>query len=166
MAVELYIVRHAIAAERGPEWPDDNKRPLIQRGVDRFKESVDGLVWLEMQLDLIFTSPLVRAKQTAELLAAGLGEKPPIKVCDALAPGHTAQETMEEVARDAKGAKRVALVGHEPDLGELTAWLVGAKRPIVYKKGGASRLDMDSLSSRHGSLAWLVTPKILRKLAR
>jgi phosphohistidine phosphatase len=166
MAVELYIVRHAIAAERGPEWPDDNQRPLIQRGIDRFKESVDGLVWLDVQVDVVLTSPLLRAKQTAELLAAGLPEKPPVKVCDVLGPGHTSVETMEQIARDSHGETRVALVGHEPDLGELTAWLVGTRRPIPYKKGGVARLEMDSLSSRHGTLAWLVTPKMLRKLGR
>jgi phosphohistidine phosphatase len=164
MAVDLYIVRHAIAAERGPEWPDDDKRPLIQRGVERFKESVDGLVWMDVQLDIVFTSPLVRARQTAELLSAGLPEKPPIKIADALAPGHTAAEVMEQIARDARGETRVALVGHEPDLGELAAWLLGAKRPVPFKKGGICRIEMDMLSARHGTLAWHATPKMLRKL--
>jgi phosphohistidine phosphatase len=166
MAVELYIVRHAIAADRGPEWPDDNKRPLIQRGIDRFRESVDGLVWLDVQLDIVFSSPLVRAKQTAGLLAGGLPAKPPVKICEALAPGHTSIETMEQIARDARGEKRVALVGHEPDLGELTGWLLGTKRPVPYKKGGVARVEMDGLTSRHGTLAWLATPKMLRKLGR
>ena len=166
MAVELYVVRHAIAAERGPEWPDDNKRPLTERGVDRFKECVEGLRSFDVEVDVIFTSPLVRAKQTAEYLSAGLPGKPPIKTADVLAPGHTPVETMEAIARDARGATRVALVGHEPDLGELTAWLVGTKRAIPFKKGGICRLDLDSLSSRHGTLAWLMPPRALRKLAR
>ena len=166
MAVELYIVRHAIAAERGSEWPDDSKRPLTERGVDRFKECVGGLRSFDVELDVIFTSPLVRAKQTAEYLSAGLPGKPPIKTADVLAPGHTPVETMEAIARDARGAPRVALVGHEPDLGELTAWLVGTKRAIPFKKGGICRLDLDSLSSRYGTLAWLMPPRALRKLAR
>jgi phosphohistidine phosphatase len=164
MAVELYIVRHAIAAERGHEWPDDDKRPLTERGVDRFREAVAGLAWLDVQLDLILSSPLVRAKQTAEYLSAGLSEKPPIKIADALAPGHTPVEVMEQVAREARGATRVALVGHEPDLGELAAWLIGTKRPIPFKKGGACRVDMDGLTSRHATLAWHMPPKALRKL--
>jgi phosphohistidine phosphatase len=164
--VELYIVRHAIAAERGPEWPDDDKRPLTERGVDRFKECVEGLRSYDVELDVIFTSPLVRARQTAEYLSAGLTGKPPIKTADALAPGHTSVEVMEQIAREARSATRVALVGHEPDLGELAAWLVGTKRSIPFKKGGVCRLDLDSLSSRYGTLAWHMPPRALRKLAR
>src|SRR5690349_7835367 len=121
--VELYIVRHAIAADRGDAWPDDSKRPLTTRGVDRFKECVRGLTWLEVGLDEIFTSPLVRAKQTANLLAAGFKEKPPVKVLEALSPGHTPMAVMQELNKAAK-RRRVALVGHEPGLGELAAHLL------------------------------------------
>ena len=86
---ELYLVRHAIAAERGDEWPDDTKRPLTERGISRFKEAVGGLKRLDVAIDEIFTSPLVRARQTADLLAAGVDGKPTVKMLDALAPGHT-----------------------------------------------------------------------------
>jgi phosphohistidine phosphatase len=166
MSVELYIVRHAIAAERGPEWPDDGKRPLTERGVERFKEIVDGLVWLGVDVDAVLTSPLVRAKQTAEYLSGGLPSKPPIVVVGALAPGHVPAEIMEAIAREGRGHKRVAAVGHEPDLGELAAWLAGSRRAIPMKKGGVCRFDLDSLSGRHGTLAWLLPPKALRKLGR
>lgn len=166
MAVELYIVRHAIAAERGPEWPDDSKRPLTERGIERFRESVDGLVWLGVQIDVVFTSPLVRAKQTAQYLSSGLPAKPPIKVLDALAPGHASGETMEQVAREGRGHARLAIVGHEPDLGELAAWLLGTRRAIPFKKGGVGRFDLDTIGSRNATLAWLLQPKALRKLGR
>ena len=69
---ELYLVRHAIAAERGDEWPDDSKRPLTERGIARFRECITGLSKLDVAIDEIFSSPLIRAKQTAELLAAGV----------------------------------------------------------------------------------------------
>jgi phosphohistidine phosphatase len=162
--MEIYIVRHAIAAERGPEWPDDSKRPLVERGTTRFKEAVDGLVWLDVVIEEIFTSPLVRARQTAELLSAGLPAKPSVQVLDALAPGHSPAEVLRELAR-ASAKRRVALVGHEPDLGGLVAHMLGAKAPVPMKKGGVCRVDMDSLSPpRPGVLAWLLTPKILRKL--
>jgi len=166
VAVELYIVRHAIAAERGPEWPDDNKRPLTDRGIDRFKEVVAGLVFLEVQLDIIFTSPLMRARQTAEFLADGLLEKVPIETADALAPGHTSLEVMEQIAREAGGATRVAVVGHEPDLGALAGWLIGARRALPFKKGGVGRFEMDSLASRYATLTWHMPPKALRKLGQ
>jgi phosphohistidine phosphatase len=166
MAVELYVVRHAIAAERGSDWPDDSKRPLTEKGVERFRESVDGLIWLDVQLGVVLTSPLVRAKQTAEFLAGGLPSRPPVKVIDALAPGHTPQEVLEHVAREGRGHSRIAIVGHEPDLGELIGWLLGSRRAVPLKKGGVCLMDLDTMSSRHGTLAWLMPPKALRKLGR
>jgi phosphohistidine phosphatase len=162
---ELYVVRHAIAAERGEQWPDDSKRPLTDRGISRFKEGVAGLRRLGVVVDEVLTSPLVRAKQTADLLAAGLEGGPPVKLCEALEPGHTPAATLAQVARQAKH-QRIALVGHEPDLGELAAHLVGSRRPLAFKKGGACRIDLDQLTpNRPGSLVWFLTPKVMRRLA-
>jgi phosphohistidine phosphatase len=159
---ELYLVRHAIAAERDAEWPDDTKRPLTERGVARFKEIVKGLRGLDVAMDEIFTSPLVRAKQTAELLAEGLEGKPPVKVLDALAPGHTAASVMTSLAKAAK-RRRIALVGHEPELGELAAYLIGAGRALPFKKGGVCRIDVGSLSSRRAAaLVWFLPPAVMR----
>jgi phosphohistidine phosphatase len=163
---QLYLIRHAIAAERGPDWPEDDKRPLTERGIARFKECVKGLTWLDLQVDEIFTSPLLRAKQTAEILAAGVSGKPAVKVLDALSPGHTATSVLAQLNKAAR-RRRIALVGHEPDLGELAAHLIGAGRALPFKKGGACRIDVESLSSRRaGALDWFVTPKVLRRLGR
>jgi phosphohistidine phosphatase len=162
--VELYLVRHAIAAERGEEWPDDDKRPLTARGVSRFKEAVEGLKKLGVEVDEIFTSPLVRATQTADLLSAGLPGKPPVKVVDALSPGHAPSSVLAQLARGAR-RRRIALVGHEPGLGELAAHLIGAGRALPFKKGGVARIDVESLTSRRpGALTWFVTPRLLRGL--
>lgn|SRR5262245_5715788 len=162
--MEIYIVRHAIAAARGPEWPDDAERPLVERGIARFKEAVDGLVWLDVTIDEIFTSPFLRAKQTAELLSAGLPARPPVRLLDALTPGHSPQEVVRHLAHDAR-KRRVALVGHEPGLGELVGYLLGMKSSVPLKKGGVCCIDAESLSSsRPGVLNWLLTPKALRKL--
>jgi phosphohistidine phosphatase len=159
----LYLVRHAIAAERGDDWPDDDKRPLTERGIARFSEAVNGLKMLDVELDEIFTSPLVRAKQTADLLAAVKG-KPSVKLLDALSPGHSPAAVLAQLAKTAK-RRRIALVGHEPGLGELAAHLIGAGRALPFKKGGICRIDVESLTSRRaGALAWFVTPKVLRKL--
>lgn len=162
---EIYLVRHAIAAERGEDWPDDTKRPLTERGISRFKESVGGLKALDGVIDEIFTSPLVRAHQTADLLASGVQGRPTVKILDALAPGHRPATVMAQLVKAAK-RHRIALVGHEPDLGELAAHLIGASRPLPFKKGGICRIDVAGLSSKAtGTLVWFVTPKILRKLA-
>jgi len=162
---ELYLVRHAIAAERGDDWPDDTKRPLTTRGINRFKDSLPGLKELEVSIEEIFSSPLVRAKQTADLLAGGVQGSPPVKLLDALAPGHAPTAVMAQLAKVAK-RQRIALVGHEPDLGELAAHLIGATRPLLFKKGGICRIDVGAISAkRTGSLIWFVTPKVLRGLA-
>lgn len=163
---ELYLVRHAIAAERGEDWPDDDKRPLTEQGIARFKESIAGLKELDVVVDEIFSSPLVRAKQTADLLAAGLSGKPSVKILDALSPGHTPESVLAQLARTVR-RRRIILVGHEPDLGELAAHLIGSGRALPFKKGGACRIDVESLTSRRaGALHWFVQPKMLRRLGR
>ena len=163
---ELYLVRHAIAAERGDDWPDDDTRPLTEHGIARFKEVVRGLEWLDVSVDEIFTSPLIRAKQTADLLAAGLPGKPSIAMLDALSPGHSPTSVMAQLARAARRG-RIALVGHEPGLGELAAHLIGSGRALPFKKGGVCRIDVESLTSRRaGALHWFATPKVLRRPER
>jgi phosphohistidine phosphatase SixA len=102
--------------------------------------------------------------QTAEYLAGGLPATPSVVILDELGPGHTPLELMEQVTREAGGASRVALVGHEPGMGQLAAWLVGTRRVIPFKKGGVCRLEMDSLASRYATLAWHMPPKALRQL--
>ena len=161
---ELYLVRHAIAAERGAEWPDDTKRPLTVRGMARFKDAVRGLHRLDVVIDEIFTSPLMRARQTADLLAAGLASTPVVKTLEALGPDHAPAAVLTALARAARRS-RIALVGHEPGLGELAAHLVGTRRAIPFRKGGVARIDLGSISARRiGTLIWLLPPKVLREL--
>src|SRR5947209_13148449 len=84
---ELYLVRHGVAEERGEKWPDDTKRPLTADGVERMRKAARGLERLDVQLDVILSSPLVRARQTAEILSSALEGHPPIVNCEPLAPG-------------------------------------------------------------------------------
>jgi phosphohistidine phosphatase len=156
--IELYLVRHAIAEERGPRWPDDARRPLTARGIARFRDVVSGLRAAGLCVDVVLTSPLVRAHQTADLLARGLEPRPGVQVVEALAPGATPQAVMA-AARRANRA-RVACVGHEPDLGEVAAHLVGASRPLVFRKGGVCRIDFDAPGGQ-GELVWFVPPRLL-----
>jgi phosphohistidine phosphatase len=160
--VELYLVRHAVAAERGRDWPDDDLRPLTTEGIARFREVVAGLKVLEIELDVILTSPLIRAKQTATLLAEALNPKPRLKELVALAPGNEPGDTMGALTK-ATRARRLALVGHEPDLGMLAAYLLGTRRPVPFKKGGVCRIDAARPNEAGaGTLIWFATPKLLR----
>lgn len=162
--IELYLIRHAAAAVRGSAWPDDTVRPLTPDGAAKFRKAVAGLAGFGVEIDHILTSPLVRCRQTAELLAAGLPGKPRVQAIDALAPGTGYAALIAEVARVAR-RPRIALVGHEPDTGALAAKLIGARRPLEFRKGAVCRIDIDSLPpGGPGALRWLATPRMLRRL--
>jgi phosphohistidine phosphatase len=158
----FFLVRHAIAATRGDEWPDDDERPLTHGGAARMRRVVAGLRALDVKVDVVVTSPLVRAVETAELLAAGLKPVPSLQVLPALAPGGTPAKVAEALA--AVEAKRgLAVVGHEPGLGELAAWLIGARTPLRFKKGGVCRIDLSGPpAGRTAQIVWFATPKMLR----
>lgn len=164
--IELYLVRHAIAAERGPKYPDDRLRPLTPAGSRKFAESVPGLQQLDVVIDFVLTSPLVRARETAMLLAAGLRPKPAVAEIEALAPGGRPQAIAEAIKTHAKKHRRIALVGHEPDIGELAARLLGARGNVEFKKGGVCLIDTDGATpAGPGTLRWMLTPRALRALA-
>lgn len=159
---EIYLVRHAIAAERGAEWPDDTKRPLTHKGIARMRQVVEGLKGLDVDLDLILTSPLLRARQTADLVHQGLGGATPLEETATLAPGGAPADVVE-MLRGKPKVKAVALVGHEPDLGQLAAFLIGARAPLVFKKGGVCRIDFEKMPpTPPGQLVWFLPPKLLR----
>ena len=162
----VYLVRHAIAAERGEDWPDDAKRPLTPDGKTRFKEAARGLAQMEVVVDAVLTSPLVRARQTAEILAAALPGDPPIVEMPALAPGAAVKTVVDELGKQGR-RRRLALVGHEPEIGELAGRLIGAANPIPFKKGAVCRIDFNGPpSDGPGMLAWFAPPKTLRRLGK
>ena len=163
--MEIYLIRHAIAEERGEEWPDDDLRPLTEEGVQRFREAAQGLLAFEAPPDRILTSPLVRARQTAELLAAATRPRAPLAVMEELAPGYPPPKVLSKV-RKTEDKGPVALVGHEPDLGHLVAHLLGASRPLPFKKGGMCRIDVVWGRPPRGTLVWFLPPKALRRLGR
>ena len=160
--LELYLIRHGIAAERGPEWPDDSKRPLTGKGITALKQEAKALAALGISFDLIIASPLTRTRQTANVFAEHLPEKPAVELSDALAPAGTPAAVMQEIVKHSRKT-RVALVGHEPNIGELAARLIGARSPIEFKKGAICRIDFDALPPKSlGMLRWFLPPRILK----
>ena len=161
---ELYLIRHGIAEERGPEWPDDGRRPLTEKGISRLKKSTKGLVSLGVTFDVLLTSPLLRARQTAETVAACFEPRPPVVAIDSLSPDGTYQQVLDDLGKQSRRS-RIALVGHEPSLGEYAARLAGSRHAFEFKKGAVCRIDVDALPpGGPGALRWFMTPKLLRNL--
>ena len=161
---ELYLIRHGIAEDRGEAWPDDSKRPLTEEGMSRLRKSARGLARLGVSFDVIMTSPLVRARQTADVVASAFEVRPHIVAAESLAPGGTSAAVLADLEKQARRS-RIALVGHEPGIGEFTARLVGSRHPVEFKKGAVCRIDVDALPpSGPGSIRWFLTPRIMRSL--
>lgn len=160
----LYLIRHGLAAERGSDYPDDSKRPLTSAGISAMRKEARALVDLDVTFDVIISSPLVRARQTADVLAQGLPAKPAIVLTDSLSPAGSQASFFQELSRHMRKAN-IAIVGHEPNLGELAARLLGAKGTIELKKGAVCRIDFEVFPPKGlGTLRWLATPRMLRKL--
>ena len=162
--MEICLVRHAIAVERGaPGYEADALRPLTPKGRDRMREAARGLSTL-VTPQLILTSPLVRARQTAEILAAAYRLSPPKEV-EALATGDDAA-LLDELAEI--GGSNVMLVGHEPHIsGTLSLLLTGdsSRISVDYKKGAAALLTCSG-EPQPGNcwLEWFIPPATLRAI--
>jgi phosphohistidine phosphatase len=162
--LELYLIRHGIAAERGEEYPDDSKRPLTSAGIKRLQREARALDALDVTLDHIIASPLLRTKQTADILAECLQSRPSVSTSDALAPAGTPAAVFQELGRHMRKG-RIALVGHEPNIGELAGRLIGSRVPLQFKKGGICRIDFDVFPPKGtGQLRWFAPPRILRSI--
>jgi phosphohistidine phosphatase len=150
----VYVVRHAIAEQRDDErWPDDAKRPLTKKGEESFREAARGLRLLVPAVEVVLSSPHVRAWRTAELLHEEAGWPEPER-CEALEADRSPSDALDVV----RGRGAVAVVGHEPLLSGLVSLLLGASLPIDFKKGGVVLVE-------DGVLRWYATPKILRSIS-
>ena len=165
--MDLYVVRHAVAFKRDAErWPDDGERPLSPEGEAEFRRAARGLGGLVPSVDALLSSPLVRAWQTAEILAGQEGWPEP-KAFPALAPEVPPEEAALAL-EDYASAGAVAVVGHRPGLHELVSYLLAgdAQADVRIKKGGALRLSFDGPTRRKtAALRWLLTPALLGSCA-
>jgi phosphohistidine phosphatase len=157
--MELYFLRHGIAADVGPDGSGDAGRPLTAKGIAKLKEEARGLRRLGVRPDIVLTSPLVRARQTAEIVRHALGLDS--RVVDALAPGCDIAR-LRDLLGEYRSAERIMVVGHEPDFSELVGTLTGGSR-VQLKKGGLVRVDLDTIGEGAGTLVWLLPPLALRK---
>ena len=123
--MQLLVIRHAIAEDQedfARSGRDDSERPLTDEGRDKMRRAITGLRRIVSRIDLLASSPYTRARQTAELVAEGYGIDE-IKTVEALVPDGALQDVQSWLQRKSS-VKVVAIVGHEPQLGELVTWLM------------------------------------------
>lgn len=165
---EIILIRHAIAEDReaaGKAGRDDTLRGLTKGGRARMERGAKGLRSLVPSIDVLASSPLRRAIETAEIVSAEY-EGVAVTTVLALAPDAPLGEALEWVRR-LRSAVTVALVGHEPYLGTLATWLLtGVEEPKTpLGKGGACAIEFDGrLRAGEGRLNWFASPWMLRKL--
>jgi phosphohistidine phosphatase len=163
---QLFLIRHGVAEERGDAWPDDAKRPLSEDGIERFQRSARGLARLDVWIDVVLTSPLVRARQTADIVASAFDPRPSIITIESLAPGGSYASLVADLEKHGRKT-RIALVGHEPGIGELGARLIGSRHSFEFKKGAVCRIDVDEIPPvGPGDLRWFLTPKVMASIKK
>lgn len=167
----FYIIRHAIAEPLG-EANDfsDERRTLTPAGRDRMQRIAKGLKRLSVEFDLVLTSPLLRAVETAEILVTEMGaSRDLIKRTDALAPGASFAPLFEEIRRYPE-LESLAVIGHQPGLGDLVSLLVVGQPGALaldLKKGSVCLVKIErTIPVFRGKMAWLLAPKQLRLIAK
>jgi phosphohistidine phosphatase len=162
--VKLLLVRHAAAVPSGTPGVPDDERPLTSEGAAKFRVAAKGLARIARRPDVLLTSPLPRARATADIAAQAFKRIEPT-VEPALAHG-TVDDIVKVLGSRPPGAT-VALVGHEPSLSMVLARLLGAVdgERLAFKKGGAALVDLPDGPSGGGRLVWFLKPKVLRALA-
>jgi phosphohistidine phosphatase len=166
--MKLYIVRHAIAAPRGTPGIQDDERPLTEEGIRKMRQAAEGLRILDYVPELILSSPLIRARQTAEILFEAFGKNIKIKILEALAPSAGRKDLYRSLEPYEEKLKSLMLVGHQPSLGEMAGEIAWGSPDffIELKKGGACAIELERFGEPpQGSLVALLTPSILRALA-
>ena len=162
---QLFIMRHGIATDRSGRYAsNDAKRPLTPRGRKRTEQIATGLLSLGYGFDWIVTSPLVRARETAEIVASSTRKDTPLDQCPALRPGGSYDDLLSFLDKK-PNSRRVLLVGHEPDLSTMASRLIGAgpAANLIFKKGGCCLIHCDASPSQSaGRLVWWLTPRLLR----
>ncbi|MBI4475428.1 MAG: phosphohistidine phosphatase SixA [Acidobacteria bacterium] len=160
--MELYFMRHGIATPKEDGGPDAD-RPLVPEGIKKSQQAAEALRNLEIEFDRILTSPLVRARQTADIVANVLQMQDRIEELEELAD-HSVKEVVRALTKF-KGDDRLLLVGHQNQMGDTIAYLLGGedKMQVDLKKSGICLVEVDSLPPKsRATLCWMLSPKHMK----
>ncbi len=168
--MKLYILRHGKAADRDdPRYPNDEDRPLTPAGTRRTKALARALRRLDVTFDAIFSSPLVRARETAEIVECGRRLQGRLELTEGLAPSADIGGLLRRLDEIQPRPGCILLVGHEPDLSGLISLLCtgGPHLASTLKKGGMCRLEIEDLcAGRCARLEWLLAPRLIEAIGR
>lgn len=166
--MELFLLRHAIAAEREHFDGNDSERPLTSDGEKKMRQIAKGMQALHLSFETILSSPYRRAQDTAGIVAARFHMRRHLKLTRNLMPSGNRRALIQEIIELAERAGSIVLVGHEPYLSALVAKLVYGQPSagLILKKGGLCKLTIDRIRfGRCAQLEWLLTPRQLLALA-
>ncbi len=163
--IDLFVLRHGEAGNRMTVAEKDSERPLTPEGRAEMQKTAKSLKALGLQTDRIYTSPLRRARETAEIVAKVL-KIPTLEEWDELKPDGSKAALYRKLARVEQNS-RLILVGHEPYLTSMIGEIIGTtSAKIVLKKGGVGKVRITSFTPRiSGELRWLLTPKLIDKMS-
>ena len=164
--MDIYFLRHAPAVQRGiAQFPNDD-RPLTEQGIRKMKKGARGLRTLLPLVDVVCSSPLVRALDTAKIAAEALGFSGPIQQCPQLLPDAGFVDFLSMV-KEHSLSETLLVVGHEPNMGRMISSLLGTSRVMIeLRKGGLCRIRIEGTpGGGTGTLVYHLTPKQLRLMA-
>lgn len=169
MSVQVYFVRHAIAVDHGTEGFSEDERPLTDEGREKMLRAAQGIRALKLIPEVIFTSPLIRALQTAEILQTELSKKGgpdiPVEIEKSLSPGGDLEDFLKKLKE--RKEEQVTLVGHEPAMSSWVQSLLGCDPTgsIRLKKGSLCHLELTWVGARPiVELVALLQPRMLRQI--
>lgn len=158
--MDMYVIRHAEAVSRDDKQYDDDDRPLTDVGREQARNLAKALVAQGIQFESVVSSPLIRARQTAEEMLQNMpGPMAALEYCDHLAPGGKARKLSRSLL--GIGGESVAIIGHEPDLSNFIGRLIGCREmQLSLAKGGVAKVQCDGVPDKGlGRLVWLLTPE-------
>lgn len=168
--MNLYLLRHAIAVERGTAGIAlDRDRPLTEEGRNKLLKVARAMAVMELGFSVVFTSPYLRARQTADLVAAELQISSRLRECEHLAAESRPADLVRFLIRLRPQPRDVLLVGHEPFLSEFASLLLAGATPLrlEFKKAGLCKLSATRLQPAGcATLEWFLPPKLMALMSR
>lgn len=168
--MNLYLLRHGKAEERDlHRYASDEERPLTGEGIRDMKSAAKGMKALKLSFDIILSSPYIRARETAEIVAGTLKFKKRLQLTNLLKVDADPGRMVREIENSYSDLENILLVGHEPFMSRLASRLIGGREfvSIQFKKGSLAKFSVQAFADEGcASLEWLMTPKQLMKLGK